>query len=178
MYIVNGRFEKGDYTYHGLLRNRPINSTVDYLISSYDNFNVLNSFCVCPLSEFSDHSAITFNLQSKHIPVQANPCGGCSDKIVWDTSKRDQFLRYLNNNTFNDIIYCLSSDELNIDQCISEFSKLMYDISFKFYGKTINVKQHLSNTKRSAVLWFDSVCKQSKSAFYSAKRKCSNDPTP
>ena len=53
----------------------------------------------------------------------------------------------------------------------------MYDISFKFYGKTINVKQHLSNTKRSAVPWFDSVCKQSKSAFYSAKRKFSNDLT-
>jgi hypothetical protein len=58
--ICNGRLENGKCTFNSLYRNRPVSSTVDYLITNYSNFSKFSSLCIHDITEISDHAQITF----------------------------------------------------------------------------------------------------------------------
>lgn len=165
--IVNGRLEPGNCTYHGIHRNKTVQSTVDYLITGIDSFNTILSMSVLDLSEFSDHCPIAFTLKCTLNP---NPEKYQNfEKIIWDTSKTNTLLEMLsfNKNLFDDISARLSTGDYDINQCIDSFSNLVYDMSFKCCGKTFTKK---TNNKKK-VPWFDDDCRKSKGVFLDAKRK-------
>ena len=131
--IVNGRLEKGDYTYHGTYRGNSVNSTVDYLITHSSNFDMITNFCVKSLTEFSDHSPVTFCVLYDTSNVQ------CSDKIFWKREVKDDLSSCLEDKSrlFQNLVDSLRLEEIDINECMSHFSKLVYDISFSLCGKTV-----------------------------------------
>lgn len=58
--IVNGILEQGQCKYHDVYRKRPVQSTVDYLITSINNFNSILNMTLLDISDFSDHCPIIF----------------------------------------------------------------------------------------------------------------------
>ena len=178
LFIVNGRLEKGEYTFHGTHRNRSINSTVDYLITSESDFQFVDNFRVIPLTEFSDHCPLNFELRTKVDYVISTDNQTCVDKIVWNSSKKEELLRYLNENCFlfDSLTERLLTNETDLNQCMTEFSQLVYDTSFAFCGKTVHTVSHEKPYKKQSP-WFNHECKNAKSKFYTAKRNCLKNPT-
>lgn len=87
--IVNGRLEQDQCTYHGVYRNRPIQRSVDYLITSINDFNSISNMTVLDISEFSDHCPIVFTLICALNSLTENYRS--YDIIIWDTSGTDLF---------------------------------------------------------------------------------------
>ena len=61
LYIVNGRKEPGQCTYHGIYRNTPVFSTVDYVIVNDECYDFIDYMHVHAITEFSDHCPVEFN---------------------------------------------------------------------------------------------------------------------
>ena len=92
--IVNGRLMSGNCTYHGLYRNRHVQSTIDYLITNINNFKPLTNVHIFDLTEFSDHCSITFSLKcSLNNDSVPNHCN--VDKIIWNSAESDSFNTFL-----------------------------------------------------------------------------------
>lgn len=166
--IVNGRLEQGQCTYHGVYRNRPVQSTVDYLIADVNDFNSISNMTVLDISEFSDHCPIVFTLNCAFNAAKDNYRS--YDKIIWDTSGKDDFLEILNSrrSSFDAIINSLSCGEIDINQCVDDFSNIVHDISSKCFGKTFSNKSNIVKRKST---WFNNECRRSKSSFLEAKRR-------
>ena len=58
--ICNGRLEDGECTFKSQIRNRPVESTTDYLLTSFNNFNFISDMHVLEMTEFSDHCPVAF----------------------------------------------------------------------------------------------------------------------
>ena len=167
--ILNGRLEKGHFTYHGLNRNKPVASTVDYLICNSDNYESVDNFCVCDISEFSDHCCIVFSLNvNKTMNTSTNPYE--KKKIIWDNMHTEVFHANLFAKAGDFILLNdkLLSGDITINECMDGFSSLMHDISTKTYAKSTFDKSN--KTKNVKPPWFNNECKLVKTAFYDAKR--------
>ena len=147
------------------------NSTVDYIITGQNNFQHVGNFQVSFLTEFSDHSAVTFNFLSQINTIYNPVIHSFKDVIVWDASLQQEISNSLKNKThiLNNISERLSANEIDINQCMTEFSELVYDISYSFCGKRF-YSGIQRNTLRKEAPWFDVNCRQSKTKFYTAKR--------
>lgn len=170
LYIVNGRLENGSCTFHSKFRNKPVCSTIDYIITSADNFNVIKDVCVLDLLDFSDHCPITFALNCSNIKHDYTTF----DKLRWDSAKKDDLLESVSGRKadFDGIINKLMTGEFDIDRCVDDFSTLVYDISFKCFGKTCTTKPKRQRKRKAA--WFDANCAQAKRDFLTAKRDFAN----
>ena len=79
------------------------------------------------------------------------------DQNVWDESKIQMLHTKLNDNKhkFDTIVDNLISNTLDVDVSMENFSKLLYDISFDLYGKTVyctdNWKKKLKSKKITLV---------------------------
>ena len=96
--------------------NRPVSSLVDYVITHYDNYSNINDMYVYDISEFSDHSPITFSMKINGTFLNAT-CDAF-DKILWDISKSYIFweLVEIKHEVFNDINDKLVSNTSDINQ--------------------------------------------------------------
>lgn len=179
IFIVNGRKEVGKFTCYNLIRNRLAASVVDYVIVNYDMFQLIDHFEVHDLNEFSDHCPLHFTINLNNMK-NCNENFSC-DKIMWDVSKKEQFLSKLNDNKphFDNIVENLLNDCVDLNTCIDDFSTLIYDISFAVHGKTIRITGNKnSSPHRKQSPWFDNTCKQRKKDFYNCKRLYTENPTP
>ena len=92
----------GKTTYHGMYRNRPVTSTVDYIITNDSSLESIVDFCVLDLMEHSDHCPITFafNCQNFNNSTDKQNENILNSKIIWDSSKKDDILQALSNKQF------------------------------------------------------------------------------
>lgn len=167
--IANGRLEPGFCTFHSKFRNRAVMSTVDYLITDFENFSSLTDVCVLDVTEFSDHCPLSFSLsylQNSNKMYKVPPI----KKIVWDTENNNIFCNLLEEkrHLFEDICDKLLSGENDIDCSINSLSQMIYDISYKCYGKTF--RQNNQNNNKKAP-WFNQDCRNAKSDFLIKKKK-------
>ncbi|XP_053379986.1 uncharacterized protein LOC128548636 [Mercenaria mercenaria] len=168
MCIINGRKDDGKCSFHSILRNNPVSSLVDYVITGYEGYQDITDFCVLEITEFSDHCPIVFELKNC-IDIPQNDSVEY-DKIFWDISKKDSFIEQVDNNSvlFDRINSRLLSGEYDIDQCMSEFSNLVHDISYRCFARTVNSRP---KPKKKKSPWFDEQCRRAKSNFFAAKRQ-------
>ena len=173
--IANGRIEQGNYTFNSLHRNKPIASTVDYLVTNSSNFHSISDMCVLDMTEFSDHCPVTFSfVHSVDYTLDKNYAQ--YDKIVWDSSQSNSFLNILDNNKhlFDDISQKLTSGENDIDLCLNSMSDVIYDISFKSFCKSLSNKPKRTKPKSP---WFNTGCRNAKNDFMKNKRCFSINPS-
>jgi hypothetical protein len=170
--IANGRLEPGDCTYYGLHRNRPVSSTVDYILTGVPSLESIYNMSILDQMEFSDHCPMYFSFQCRNYTevdnIHQNPT---VDKIIWDSSSHEDFrtLLNLNKNKFDDIENKFLSNEYTIDDCINNLSDVIQDVSFKCHGKTFSSKRLCKpHTRKSE--WFNEECKKIKADFLNAKR--------
>ena len=166
--IANGRIEPGNCTFNSLYRNKPIASTVDYLITKYSNFKNISDFCVLDMTEFSDHCPVTFSFVH-NIDVIDAEFFLCYDKIILDSSESDRLLNHLDcSRTLFDVpTEKLISGEIDIDSCLKNLSNVIYDISFKSFGRSVSNKPKVKKPKSP---WFDVNCRDAKNEFIKNKR--------
>lgn len=172
MCITNGRISPGHCTFHSVKRNKPIQSTVDYLITKCDNFKYISNMCVMDLTEYSDHCPIIFSLKCNATQIDSK-CNYSYDKIVWDITEKDKFFNLLLSKTdlFDDIIRKLESSDIDVNQGVDAFSKLVHDLSFQSCGKTFS---SVPITKEKKSPWFNEKCRDAKASFFRAKRVFKN----
>ena len=91
--IVNGRLEEGKCTFHACLRNKPVSSLVDYVVTDIQGYNNISNMCVMDISEFSDHCPIAFTLQ--YDIVLQNDTARSYDTIIWNSDERANFCNML-----------------------------------------------------------------------------------
>ena len=160
--MVNGRVGEdktdGKYTCHNNLGS----SVVDYLITGFDDFHRVYSFAVGDLTEYSKHAPIHFSVATKrvyHIHGNDKPI----KTIHWDDTKVDDFKHLLNSRIidFDNIVCCVDHPNCDIDNVVSDFSNLLYDLSFDCYGKIKKGKKALTVKNE----WFDNNCKDCKANF-------------
>ena len=67
-------------------------STLDYLLLNYEDFDTLTHFEILDFNEYSDHAPLTFNIRLKSKLYRANvneenADADISRKIMWDKEK-------------------------------------------------------------------------------------------
>ena len=83
--------------------------------------------------------------------------------IHWDDTKVDDFKHLLNSRIidFDNIVCCVDHPNCDIDNVVSDFSNLLYDLSFDCYGKIKKGKKAFTVKNE----WFDNICKDCKANF-------------
>ena len=138
--IINGRC--GDdknlgkftcYNYNG-------SSVVDYLLTSYDNFDSISSFSVGDLTEFSKHVPITFNV-NHGLDIELRNINSSHKYITWSCDKKEEYTHTLENHLIQlrNIVNQTNSTDCEIDSVIKGFTDVLYDASFSV-GKSLSVK--------------------------------------
>ena len=86
-----------------------------------------------------DHSPVTFCLLYDISNVQCSTADMYSDKIFWKREVKDDLSSCLEDRSrlFQNLVDSPRLEEIDINECMSHFSKLVYDISFSLCGKTV-----------------------------------------
>ena len=175
LYIVNGRKEPGQCTYHGIYRNTPVCSTVDYVIVNDECYDLIDYMHVHAITEFSDHCPVEFNFcyNIDDSMFESHEF----DKVSWNPNDKEYFITTLKENEarFRELTTKLISGENDINQCMNTFSKLTHEISFHCFGTKCKTKPTRSKPPKSE--WFNDMCKESKRKFYETKRTYLADKT-
>ena len=92
--IANGRHgsdkDVGNFKYI----NEKGCSVDDYLLLTLTDFDIISSFEVCDVPEFSDHAGLTFTLQCPELLFSDNESEqtfSCTRKLKWDNDKLKNF---------------------------------------------------------------------------------------
>jgi exonuclease III len=162
MRILNGRHTddagKGYFTF--ISKNGK--SVVDYVITSSDNFTIVNNFQVADLTTFSDHCPISFSLSIATVDDQHTITTG--DKVVWDKSKINECMDTLrdHNEYFVSLYESLLNGGNSINTVINNMSSKLYDIIFKFCG--VKGKTYVKK-ERKVNAWYNKECAETKRRF-------------
>ena len=171
--IANGRLlndqGKGKYTFC----SQQGQSTVDYLLLNFTDFELLSHFDILEFNEHSDHAPISFNIRLLCEHTLENDEQECSEheigrKIVWDSEKVTDFQSSLLNN--NAHIQQFTSDVSTepIDDVVNTFSHFLHDQAFDTFGKTYSQKKS-NHHDRTNKKWFDSTCRDARNSFKAAR---------
>ena len=132
---------------------------VDYVITSYENFDYISEMYIHDITEFSDHCPVAFSLQ--YSPCNNSGAVGHDvhpnvEKLNWDYSDLNSFDNLLESkrHVFDSITDKLLSGECNIDQSTNALSDVIHDVSFTSFG----YPRFNSKVKKS--LWFDEDCRK------------------
>ena len=184
--IANGRLgddkDTGEFT---CVTNRG-RSVVDYLLLPLQTFDYVSHFSICDVDEHSDHSALYFCLTLCENNINQNRIQNASTctsekKLIWTCKNQDQFKRTLLNEytKYDEIITKMESDILSINEGVKNFSKSLFDDSFRYFGKTLIFEsEHHSKPSQTSNPWFDNTCKTAKQNFNRAKHaysRCRSD---
>ena len=120
------------------------------------------------LTEFSDHCPVTFSFVHS-IDYTLNDNYTQYDTIVWDPAQSGYFLNIIDSkkHLFDDISQKLTSGEIDIDLCLGTMSDIIYDISFKSFGKSFSKRPKRMKPKSP---WFNADCRKAKNDFMKTKR--------
>ena len=146
-------------------------STVDYLLMNFTDFNTLSYFDILEFNEHSDHAPVSFHLLLKPKNAEHNQeikTESITRKIVWDKSKVEHFKLQLQNkqDSFNQLI---TEHTDSINNTVHSFTRLLHDIAFDTFGKTFQTKaSHIEHTKTHNE-WFDIDCNTARRDFNTAR---------
>ena len=142
--LANGRLlndrDNGKFTFC----SRQGQSTVDYLLLNFSDFNSLSHFDISDFTEHSDHAPVSFDIYLKsymqETPSEELAEDTISRKIVWDNNKVTEFNQQLMNN--HEHIQQMTSDLSNqpIDHEVKEFTQFIHDKAFDVFGTTYRSK--------------------------------------
>ena len=130
-----------------LIKNKPVCSLVDYLISDRECLPLTSNMEVLEISEFSDHCPINFNFTCSKIS-DVNNQDNAYEKLFWDSSDLSQFYLLIREKEadFNLLSENFVSYGISTDEYISSFTKIVRDISFKCFGKNVKVPPNIKFT--------------------------------
>ena len=143
-------------------------SVVDYLLLSLQNFDCVSHFKICDIDEHSDHSALYFCLKLSENDIDQNHTHNASTsekKLIWTCKNQEKFkMTILNQYTkYDDIITNIENDISYINAGVHSFSKLLFDDSFQYFGKSVVFEPgHQSKPSNISNPWFDNTCKTAK----------------
>ena len=86
-------------------------------------------------------------------------------KLIWTCTNQEQFKRTLLNQygKYDDLISKLESDTSSINELVQNLSKLIFDDSFQYFGKTfVFDSEHQSKSSNTSNSKFDNTCKTMK----------------
>ena len=155
-------------------------SVVDYFLLSYSDFDCISEFCVCDPDEYSDHCALYICLNLKSIETISSTEETCFvRKLLWSCKNEELFKNSLLQqlNQYEDLIFSAENDNSLISEAVENFSKLLFDNAFQFFGKSSKSesKGPYLNLKQNP--WFDNCCKTAKQNFNRAKHEYSRNRT-
>ena len=177
IFIANGRLESGKFTCYNLIRNNTAASVVDYIIVNYNLYALIDSFKVSDLTEFSDHCPIEFTFNFCN--MRCDNTHYTYDKITWNPANKDLLFNKLDENKamFDNIVSNLLNGGINVNTCIEDFSKLVFDISYAVNGRTVSSTNSVKSSRKVKTSpWFDDECKSCKNDFYKRKRAYKETP--
>jgi hypothetical protein len=118
------------------------------------------------------HSSCKIQLKCNAAQIDSK-CNSSYDKIVWDTTEKDKFFNLLlsKSDLFDDFIRKLESSDIDVNQGVDAFSKLVHDLSFQSFGETFS---SVPITKEKKSPWFNEKCRDAKASFFRAKRALKN----
>ena len=143
--------------------NHDGSSVVDYLLTSYDNFDSISSFSVGDLTGFSKHVPITFNV--KHgLDIELQNVNSSHKYIKWSCDKKEEYTHTLENHLIQlrNIVNQTNSTDCDIDSVIKDFTDVLYDASFSVFGKEFKCK---SKKRYTHSPWFNEDYKTRKADF-------------
>ena len=99
------------------------------------------------------------------------------ERIIWNNDANEMMIQDLETklDIFENLTQSLLNGSMQLDDCIDNLSNIVYEISFKFHGKSFF--KHSKPKKRKKSEWFDSGCKLAKDTFYKYKRMFKLEPT-
>ena len=179
--LVNGRLyadrdigKKTCITHNG-------QSTVDYLLTSAENFMHISDFEILEFTQFSNHAPLTFSLKI-NTNIRNKSCYYSERVIKWDANKKELFLQDLVNNIERlesalqyEIGQMSDSDKL-VDLCSEFFSS----VGNKYFSKTVrcsSIANRFNDTDRHQKYWFDEECRLKRQAFKIALKDLNRDPS-
>ena len=178
IFILNGRLETGQCTYHSVLRSRPVASLVDYLLTDRNNLSSVHHMQVLDINEFSDHCPIEFSLNINTCLCTQDTVVNSRERLSW-SSNNETFLQSVSDSLdiFHTVINQLTNNEIHVNECIDVLSQHIHDISFACFGKKTRVNRNFNNHENKESKWFNNSCRIAKKNFYDAKRSFKNNPS-
>ena len=172
--ISNGRLgsdkDVGSYTY---ISEKGC-SVVDYLLLPLTDFDIISSFEVCDVTEFSDHVGLTFTLQCPELlpsDPESKQTFSSTRKLKWDNDKLENFTQNVTelSDLFQSLSLSLEQDdsENNINDNLSKFSESLYGCSYEIFGQTIRTPNISTQPKQNNR--FNDSCRSAKTNFNRAK---------
>ena len=169
--IANGRLlndhNVGKYTFCGHRGQ----STVDYLLLNFHDFENLSYFEIQELNEFSDHAPLAYNirLKSRYEPeTRRDIDAGITRKIVWDNEKAHDFKSPLTNKSDRIVQMTSEIGKEPLQTIVRNFTQFLHDEAFEIFGKTY-ISGKKPHDKKTNKKWFDDNCKDAKREFTTAR---------
>lgn len=150
-------------------------STVDYLLLNFSDFDTLSHFDILDFNEHSDHAPVSFHIYLES-HIHENPLEeSISRKLVWDSTKVTEFNRQLMNNYehIQHMTYDLTNQP--IDHVVKEFTQFIHDNAFDVFGTTYRSKSCRSRPGKVNREWFDENCVSAKHEFTTARNRFNRD---
>ena len=155
--IANGRLlndhNVGKYTFCGHRGQ----STVDYLLLNFHDFENLSYFEIQELNEFSDHAPLAYNirLKSRYEPeTRRDIDAGITRKIVWDNEKAHDFKSSLTNKSDRIVQMTSEIGKEPLQTIVRNFTQFLHDEAFEIFGKTYisGKKPHDKKTNKNGLM--------------------------
>lgn len=169
--IANGRLAS-DYEGSFTFINSSGSSLIDYLLLNDQDFHSIDNFCVAPLTEWSDHCALSFNILCCYNKQTIKPSYE-KTSINWSEQNKNEFRRHLIAElpVLNRIVDACSinCDGETIDSCVQRFTDVINDIALPLFKKTTIIDPNrvkCDNRVCKRAEWFDDECRQAKCAFF------------
>ena len=159
-------------------------STVDYLLLNFKDFENISYFDILEHNEHSDHAPISFNIRLIDQNLAETRENDDSDteisrKIVWDADKIGDFQTLLCEN--QEYIQSMTSDvaSTSVDDTVQSFTRFLHEKAFQIFGKTF-CQTNNAHRRQSNKYWFNEDCKTAKHEFTNARNifnRTKNDHT-
>ena len=164
--ILNGRVGKdyniGNftcYTHNG-------ESTVDYLLTSFQNFDCIFDFTVHAFNIYSNHAPLSFTLKVNSVKVNSNKD---NKKVIyrWNNDYKEDFIKDISStiNNLNKDLEEKIAAESDADTLVQIFTEYVNNIDNKYFEKHCKISKNANFCDHSEYPmkeWFDDVCKQKK----------------
>ena len=182
--IGNGRLDADEYIGDFTCVTNQGRSVVDYFLLSFSDFKFISHFMVCDPDEYSDHCALLIHLNLLNIDnyfcssTDTNEPAESIHRLVWSCEKEEAFRNTLlqQSDKYNDLINSLESDSSSINDVMNNFSSLLFDDAYQYFGKTFktgNSTHSQLKFKTESNPWFDDPCREAKQNFNRAKHNYS-----
>ena len=161
-------------------------SVVDYLIVEDDMFDVIKSFEVYDLTEFSDHVPVYFSIDSSCSFAERDNHQQTSYK--WNDAYCEQFkLLVTANMDFDNIFQAFSDTDLKqtpervIDDVVNAFNLTLSELGSTFFKQERNTKKsgrYNNSGKCMSKEWFGKECHEAKGFYLQALSLYNENRTP